>query len=153
MSWRAFPTARPTTYGALAAKVGRPARGARDRHGDEPQPDPDRPALPPHVGANGSLTGYGGGLDRKLQLLQLEGAMLAMTRVVVVGGGFAGLLAVRGLRSADVEVTLVDRQNFHLFQPLAYQVATGALSAAEIAVAAAPDPAAAAERAACCSPR
>jgi NADH dehydrogenase len=56
-----------------------------------------------------------------------------VTRVVVVGGGFAGLLAVRGLRKADVEVTLVDRQNFHLFQPLAYQVATGALSAAEIA--------------------
>ena len=56
-----------------------------------------------------------------------------MTRVVVVGGGFAGLLAVRGLRKADVEVTLVDRQNFHLFQPLAYQVATGALSAVEIA--------------------
>ena len=56
-----------------------------------------------------------------------------MTRVVVVGGGFAGLLAVRGLRRTDVEVTLVDRQNFHLFQPLAYQVATGALSAAEIA--------------------
>src|SRR6478672_4499363 len=56
-----------------------------------------------------------------------------MARVVIVGGGFAGLLAVRGLRRADVEVTLVDRQNFHLFQPLAYQVATGALSAAEIA--------------------
>jgi NADH dehydrogenase len=57
-----------------------------------------------------------------------------MKRVLVVGGGFGGLLAVRGLRRADdVEVTLVDRQNFHLFQPLAYQVATGALSAAEIA--------------------
>ena len=56
-----------------------------------------------------------------------------MTRVIVVGGGFAGLLAVRGLRNANVEVTLVDRQNFHLFQPLAYQVATGALSSAEIA--------------------
>jgi NADH dehydrogenase len=56
-----------------------------------------------------------------------------MTRVIVVGGGFAGLLAVRGLRRADVGVTLVDRQNFHLFQPLAYQVATGALSAVEIA--------------------
>ena len=40
---------------------------------------------------------------------------------------------MRGLRKADVEVTLVDRQNFHLFQPLAYQVATGALSAVEIA--------------------
>jgi NADH:ubiquinone reductase (H+-translocating) len=54
-------------------------------------------------------------------------------RVVVVGGGFAGLQAVRKLRDAPVEVTLVDRQNFHLFQPLVYQVATGALSAAEIA--------------------
>jgi NADH:ubiquinone reductase (H+-translocating) len=54
--------------------------------------------------------------------------------VVVVGGGFGGLLAVRGLRRADVEVTLVDRQNFFLFQPLAYQVATGSLSSAEVAV-------------------
>jgi NADH:quinone reductase (non-electrogenic) len=53
-------------------------------------------------------------------------------RVVVVGGGFGGLLAVRGLRGADVDVTLVDRQNFHLFQPLVYQVATGSLSSAEI---------------------
>ena len=55
------------------------------------------------------------------------------TRVVVIGGGFGGLQAVRGLRRAEVEVTLVDRQNFHLFQPLVYQVATGALSAAEVA--------------------
>jgi NADH dehydrogenase len=55
-------------------------------------------------------------------------------RVVVVGGGFAGLLAARGLRGADgVDVTLVDRENFFLFQPLAYQVATGALSSVEIA--------------------
>jgi NADH dehydrogenase len=57
----------------------------------------------------------------------------ARRRVVVVGGGFAGLQAVRKLRDAAVDVTLVDRQNFHLFQPLVYQVATGALSAAEIA--------------------
>jgi NADH:quinone reductase (non-electrogenic) len=55
-------------------------------------------------------------------------------RVVVVGGGFAGLQVVRGLRRADVAVTLVDRQNYSLFQPLVYQVATGALSPAEIAV-------------------
>jgi NADH dehydrogenase len=54
-------------------------------------------------------------------------------RVVVVGGGFGGLQAVRGLRRAPVEVTLVDRRNFHLFQPLTYQVATGALSPGEIA--------------------
>ena len=51
-------------------------------------------------------------------------------RVVVVGGGFGGLQAVRHLRRAPVSITLVDRQNYHLFQPLAYQVATGALSAA-----------------------
>jgi NADH dehydrogenase len=54
-------------------------------------------------------------------------------RVVVVGGGFAGLQAARGLRRAPVDVTLIDRQNYTLFQPLVYQVATGALSAAEIA--------------------
>jgi NADH dehydrogenase len=55
-------------------------------------------------------------------------------RVVIVGGGFGGLLAVRGLKDADVEITLVDRQNFFLFQPLAYQVATGSLSSVEIAI-------------------
>jgi NADH:ubiquinone reductase (H+-translocating) len=56
-----------------------------------------------------------------------------MTRVVVVGGGFGGLQAVAKLRKLPVEITLVDRRNFHLFQPLTYQVATGALSAGEIA--------------------
>jgi NADH:ubiquinone reductase (H+-translocating) len=54
-------------------------------------------------------------------------------RVVVVGGGFGGLQAALALRRAPVEVTLVDRRNFHLFQPLTYQVATGALSPGEIA--------------------
>jgi NADH:quinone reductase (non-electrogenic) len=54
-------------------------------------------------------------------------------RVVVVGGGFGGLQAVSKLRRAPVEVTLIDRRNFHLFQPLTYQVATGALSPGEIA--------------------
>jgi NADH:quinone reductase (non-electrogenic) len=53
-------------------------------------------------------------------------------RVVVVGGGFAGLQAALKLAAGPVEVTLVDRRNFHLFQPLAYQVATGALSPGEI---------------------
>ena len=53
-------------------------------------------------------------------------------QVVIVGGGFGGLQAARHLRHADVQVTLVDKRNFHLFQPLAYQVATGALSPAEI---------------------
>ena len=54
-------------------------------------------------------------------------------RVVVVGGGFGGLMAVRGLRRAPVEVVLIDRENFHLFQPLVYQVATGGLTTAEVA--------------------
>src|SRR4030095_12457826 len=49
-------------------------------------------------------------------------------RVVVIGGGFGGLAAARRLRHADVDVTLVDRNNHHLFQPLLYQVAAGALS-------------------------
>src|SRR5258705_11194640 len=57
----------------------------------------------------------------------------SMHRVVIVGGGFGGLQAVQHLRRANVEVTLVDRRNFHLFQPLTYQVATGALSPGEIA--------------------
>jgi NADH dehydrogenase len=54
-------------------------------------------------------------------------------RVVVVGGGFGGLTLVRALRGRAVDVTLVDRRNFHLFQPLLYQVATGGLSPANIA--------------------
>jgi NADH dehydrogenase len=54
-------------------------------------------------------------------------------KVVVVGGGFGGLQAVMKLRRAAVEVTLIDRRNFHLFQPLTYQVATGGLSPGEIA--------------------
>ncbi len=54
-------------------------------------------------------------------------------RVVIVGGGFGGLYAARSLKHADVDLTLIDRRNFHLFQPLLYQVATGALSPGEIA--------------------
>ncbi len=59
--------------------------------------------------------------------------MSAPHRVVIVGGGFGGLSAARALRRKDVQVTLVDRRNFHLFQPLLYQVATGSLSPGDIA--------------------
>ena len=54
-------------------------------------------------------------------------------RVVILGGGFGGLHAARALKRAPVHVTLLDRRNFHLFQPLLYQVATGGLSPANIA--------------------
>lgn len=54
-------------------------------------------------------------------------------RVVILGGGFGGLKAAQSLAKTDVDITLIDRRNFHLFQPLLYQVATGALSGGEIA--------------------
>jgi NADH dehydrogenase len=53
-------------------------------------------------------------------------------RVVVIGGGFGGLQAAQHLARGPVELTLIDRRNFHLFQPLTYQIATGALSPAEV---------------------
>lgn len=56
-----------------------------------------------------------------------------LPRVVIIGGGFGGLEAAKALRRAPVRVTLLDRQNHHLFQPLLYQVATAALSPADIA--------------------
>src|ERR671918_570137 len=55
------------------------------------------------------------------------------TRVVIVGAGFAGLFAAKALRRADVEVTVIDRTNHHLFQPLLYQMATGILAEGDIA--------------------
>lgn len=54
-------------------------------------------------------------------------------KVVILGGGFGGLAAAQKLKHAPVDVTLIDRRNFHLFQPLMYQVATGSLSPGEIA--------------------
>ena len=54
-------------------------------------------------------------------------------RVVIVGGGFGGLLAARGLAGAPVSVTLIDKRNYHLFRPMLYQVATGLLSADQVA--------------------
>jgi NADH dehydrogenase len=63
----------------------------------------------------------------------LVGPPVSPHQVVVVGGGFGGLETVKALRGAPVEVTLIDRNNYHLFQPLTYQVATGSLSPDEIA--------------------
>ena len=57
----------------------------------------------------------------------------ARHRVVIIGGGFGGLAAIEALKGADVDVTIIDRRNHHLFQPLLYQVATSALSPSEIA--------------------
>jgi len=51
-------------------------------------------------------------------------------RVLIVGGGFAGIAAARGLKRADIDITLIDRRNHHIFQPLLYQVATAVLSPA-----------------------
>ena len=59
--------------------------------------------------------------------------MGALHQVVILGGGFGGLYAAKDLKKAPVQITVVDRRNFHLFQPLLYQVATGSLSPGEIA--------------------
>jgi NADH dehydrogenase len=59
--------------------------------------------------------------------------MTAKHQVVILGGGFGGLYAAQALKKAAAEVTVLDRRNFHLFQPLLYQVATGSLSPGEIA--------------------
>src|SRR5438270_9250861 len=58
---------------------------------------------------------------------------MGMEKVVILGGGFGGLYTAQALRKAPVSVTVIDRRNFHLFQPLLYQVATGSLSPGEIA--------------------
>src|SRR3954447_21618752 len=66
---------------------------------------------------------------------KLMAASTPRKRIVIVGAGFGGMAAVKALKGADAEITLVDRTNHHLFQPLLYQVATAALSPADIATA------------------
>src|SRR6202046_1207792 len=57
---------------------------------------------------------------------------MAQARIIIVGGGFGGLTAAKALRNAPAEITLIDRSNHHLFQPLLYQVATSVLSPGQI---------------------
>ena len=72
------------------------------------------------------------GSDRPAQ--EMESIPARRPHVVILGAGFGGLNAAQGLRNAPVDVTVVDRRNYHLFQPLLYQVATAALSPAQIAM-------------------
>ncbi|HEX3350280.1 MAG TPA: NAD(P)/FAD-dependent oxidoreductase [Acetobacteraceae bacterium] len=74
-------------------------------------------------------------LRRRLAALGMMGSGwdAALPHVVIVGGGFAGVAAAKALRHAPCAVTLIDRHNYHLFQPLLYQVATASLSPADIA--------------------
>src|SRR5258708_5712256 len=74
------------------------------------------------------------GRSRNEERLPVAGAAaITRKRIVIVGGGFAGIAAAHALRHADVEIALIDRRNHHIFQPLLYQVATAVLSPAEIA--------------------
>ena len=57
---------------------------------------------------------------------------MAQPRIVILGGGFGGLAAAKALKKAPAEITLIDRTNHHLFQPLLYQVATSALAPNQI---------------------
>jgi NADH dehydrogenase len=68
-----------------------------------------------------------------LELEPSDAAMKRWPHVVIVGGGFAGLKAAHRLAGRPVRVTLIDKRNFNLFQPLLYQVATGLVSEADVA--------------------
>jgi NADH:ubiquinone reductase (H+-translocating) len=72
-------------------------------------------------------------MEWNMQSIEGVNSASSRWRVIIVGGGFGGLRAAQALKSAPVEVTLFDRRNYHLFQPLLYQVATGSLSPGEIA--------------------
>jgi NADH dehydrogenase len=65
--------------------------------------------------------------------MEFKSIMTGRSKVIIIGGGFGGLSAAQALKSAPVDVTVIDRRNYHLFQPLLYQVATGSLSPGEVA--------------------
>ena len=72
--------------------------------------------------------------DLRSERLEADGIRPARPKVVIIGAGFAGLSAAKALARTAVDVTVIDRRNYHLFQPLLYQVATAGLSPAEIAM-------------------
>jgi NADH:ubiquinone reductase (H+-translocating) len=118
--------------------------GGRDRllGAGPPQPvEVDHRVEPEHAESDDRPNRYGSVAQPAITLVRTSahsGKVASVTteqnthRVVIVGGGFGGLQAALKLSRMPVQVTLIDRRNFHLFQPLAYQVATGALSPAEI---------------------
>src|SRR5882762_8403826 len=71
------------------------------------------------------------GASESLPVADTSGAR--RRRIVIVGGGFAGIAAARALKRCDANVVLIDRRNHHIFQPLLYQVATAVLAPSEIA--------------------
>ena len=90
---------------------------------------PDKPGLGTDAGVRVALSCVSDGRPRRHRSAILK---LSAHRVIILGGGFGGLYAARELGHAPVDVTIIDRRNFHLFQPLLYQVATGSLSPGEI---------------------
>ena len=99
-------------------------------HGIDPAGTPTTDGTPPHQDGgrpDAARMAIAADLDRT------PSAYAGRRRIVIVGGGFGGLACGRALGGADVDVTLVDRRNHHLFQPLLYQVSTAALSPADIA--------------------
>ena len=70
----------------------------------------------------------------RLRRARAETPLPGLPKVVIIGGGFGGLYAARELARVSVDVTVIDRRNHHLFQPMLYQVASAALNAADIAI-------------------
>src|SRR5947208_852851 len=115
--------ASPTAAAAVAARTAAWARPNRTKGGASFTNAPPRPRTRA-AGLESSQPPF---------LKSMDSRASSAPRVVIVGGGFAGLSAARTLRRAPVQITLVDRHNHHVFQPLLYQVATAGLSSTNIA--------------------